>query len=140
MAGITNPARPRMVNLWAKASAATSLCLMVMVRVLHLALALPAPPLDDRSLAVLLLGSAALACLVPDWVCAWLARWMMPADVYGAIAAAGMTTGECLVWQGSEEAVHCPFMCGCLRAACAKRLLATCSAMLCAATLHVCAS
>ena len=61
-ATIINPARPRIVNLWAKASAATSLTLsvlvLVLVRALHWALALPAPPLDAECLAYLLLGSS----------------------------------------------------------------------------------
>ena len=98
-AAITNPARPRIVNLWAKASAATSLTLivLVLVRALHNALALPAPPQDAECLAYLLLGSSALACLVPDRVCALLAQLVLPADVYEAMAPAGMMTGECLV-------------------------------------------
>ena len=95
-AATVNPAFRRIVNLWAKASAATSLTLMVLllVQALHCALALPAPAMDAKCLAYLLLGSSALACLVPDRVCALLAQLVLPADVYGALAADGMQTGE----------------------------------------------
>jgi hypothetical protein len=68
--------------------------MVVLVRVLHWVRGVPYPAPDDIDLAVVLSVSNLAGCLVPESAFSALAEnVLMPADVYGAVAPAGMQTG-----------------------------------------------
>jgi hypothetical protein len=103
---------------------------VVLVRVLHWVRGMPYPAPDDIDLAVVLLVTTLAGWLVTESAFSALAQnVLMPEDVYGAFAEAGMMTGESLgchtMPSRSGGMVPCP-MPACVSPACrlvAKSLL-----------------